>query len=81
MQDGGGVLLDASTGGRASGLVATTTQKIRRVAVEAGPSMLIRPDACVAWVGEENSTDGLEEALRRWFKPAPDDGSTAQPDR
>jgi hypothetical protein len=31
--------------------------------------MLIRPDACVAWVGEENSIDGLEEALRRWFIP------------
>ncbi len=29
--------------------------------------MLIRPDACMAWTGEENSTDGLEEALRRWF--------------
>jgi hypothetical protein len=29
--------------------------------------MLIRPDACVAWAGEGNGIDGLEEALRRWF--------------
>jgi hypothetical protein len=41
----------------------------RNVAVDTGPSMLIRPDACIAWAGEENSTDGLEEALRRWFQP------------
>jgi hypothetical protein len=40
--------------------------------------MLIRPDACVAWVGEENSTDGLEEALSRWFSPALDDESVVR---
>jgi hypothetical protein len=75
MQDGMGVLLDASTDGQASRLAAATTQRIRCVAVDTGPSMLIRPDACVAWAGEENSIDGLEEALRRWFIPTPDDGS------
>ncbi|MFL9882475.1 FAD-dependent monooxygenase [Paraburkholderia agricolaris] len=69
MQDGMGVLLDASTGQAVSRRVAATTQRIRCVAVETGPSMLIRPDACVAWVAEENSTEGLEEALRRWFIP------------
>jgi 2-polyprenyl-6-methoxyphenol hydroxylase-like FAD-dependent oxidoreductase len=73
MQDGMGVLLDASTEQKASRIVAATTQKVRCVAVDAGPSMLIRPDACIAWVGEESSADGLEEALRRWFKPIPDD--------
>ncbi|MFT4432926.1 hypothetical protein ACMX25_05980 [Caballeronia sp. 15715] len=31
--------------------------------------MLIRPDACIAWTGEQNSTEGLEDALRRWFIP------------
>ena len=67
MQDGMGVLLDASTGGNASTLVAATTQRVRCVAVDTGPSMLIRPDACVAWAGEGNGIDGLEEALRRWF--------------
>ena len=75
MQDGMGVLLDASTEGKASRLVAASTQRIRCVAVDTGPSMLIRPDACVAWAGEENSIDGLEEALRRWFIPALDDGN------
>ena len=67
MQDGMGVLLDASAGGNASTLVAATTQRVRCVAVDTGPSMLIRPDACVAWAGEGNGIDGLEEALRRWF--------------
>jgi hypothetical protein len=72
MQDGTGALLDASTGGEASRFVAATTQRIRCVAVDTGPSMLIRPDACIAWIGEENSIDGLEEALRRWFVPTLD---------
>lgn len=68
MQDGRGVLLDASSQSKASRLVAATTQTIRCVTIDMGPSMLIRPDACVAWVSEENSTDGLEEALNRWFR-------------
>jgi 2-polyprenyl-6-methoxyphenol hydroxylase-like FAD-dependent oxidoreductase len=75
MQDGMGVLLDASTEEKASKLVAATTQRIRCVAADTGLSMLIRPDACIAWAGEENGTDGLEEALRRWFIPTLDDGS------
>jgi 2-polyprenyl-6-methoxyphenol hydroxylase-like FAD-dependent oxidoreductase len=78
MRDGMGVLLDASTDGRASALVAGATQRIRRLPVDTGLSMLIRPDACIAWAGEENSIDGLEEALRRWFKSALDDGSIAR---
>ena len=69
MQEGMGVLLDASTGEKASKWVAASTQRIRCVAVDTGPSMLIRPDACVAWAGEGSSLDGLEEALRRWFIP------------
>jgi 2-polyprenyl-6-methoxyphenol hydroxylase-like FAD-dependent oxidoreductase len=77
MRDGVGVLLDASTEGKASRLAAACTPRICCVAVDTGPSMLIRPDACIAWIGEENSTDGLEEALRRWFEPTVDDGSMA----
>lgn len=74
MQDGMGVFLDASTDGKASKLAAACyAPRIRCVAVDTGPSMLIRPDACIAWAGEENSTDGLEEALRRWFIRTPDD--------
>jgi 2-polyprenyl-6-methoxyphenol hydroxylase-like FAD-dependent oxidoreductase len=69
MQDGMGVLLDASTTGKASRLVAASTPRIRCVTVDRGPSMLIRPDACIAWIGEDNIIDGLEEALHRWFNP------------
>ena len=69
MQDGMGVLLDASGAEEVSRFVAATAPGIRRIAVDRGPSMLIRPDACVAWIGEANGMDGLEEALRRWFIP------------
>lgn len=78
MQDGAGVLLDASSAGTTSRLVAATTPRIRCVAVHAGPSMLIRPDACIAWVGAENSVDGLNEALHRWFRPTGEDGPLMQ---
>jgi 2-polyprenyl-6-methoxyphenol hydroxylase-like FAD-dependent oxidoreductase len=67
MQDGRGVFLDASLDGAASGRVAAATGRVRCIAVERGASMLIRPDACVAWAGDENDMDGLEAALRRWF--------------
>jgi 2-polyprenyl-6-methoxyphenol hydroxylase-like FAD-dependent oxidoreductase len=70
MQDGKGVLLDASTDGKASTLVAARTRRIRCIAVETGPSMLIRPDACVVWIGRDNYINGLEAALHRWFTPA-----------
>ena len=69
MQDGHGVLLDASEHGQASRLVAAATPRVRCVAVAAGPSMLIRPDACVAWATDGGGTDGLQDALRRWFNP------------
>lgn len=72
MQDGMGILLDASTEGKASKLVAPRTQRVRCVTVDTGYSMLIRPDACIAWASEGKSVDGLEEALCRWFKPAQD---------
>jgi len=70
MQDGAGVLLDATPGATACGIVAAATGRIRCIAVDGGPSMLIRPDACVAWADENGGADGLHEALRRWFSPA-----------
>jgi len=73
MEDGMGVLLDASSEAKASRLVAAVTPRIRCVTVDRGPSMLIRPDACIAWAGRDDSTDGLEQALRRWFVPTLDD--------
>ncbi len=71
MQDGVAVFLDASPGGSASRLVSAATQGVRCAPVDAGYSMLIRPDACIAWVDEKNGTSGLEEALDRWCMPAP----------
>jgi len=70
MQDGSGVLLDASGGGLATRLATACTRRIRYVAVDSGPSLLIRPDACVAWSGAGQDLGGLEQALRRWFVPA-----------
>jgi 2-polyprenyl-6-methoxyphenol hydroxylase-like FAD-dependent oxidoreductase len=70
MQDGSGVFLDASGDAEISGFVAVATGKIRCIAIDTGPSMLIRPDGCIAWVGEGGSMDGLEAALRCWFAPA-----------
>jgi len=50
-----GVLLDVSTDGKASRLVAASAQRIRCVGVDTGPSMLIRPDACIAWASERTA--------------------------
>ena len=70
MQDGAGLLLDATPDRQASRLVAAATSRIRCVAVDAGPSQLIRPDAFVAWVGDGDGVDGLLYAVQRWFGPA-----------
>jgi 2-polyprenyl-6-methoxyphenol hydroxylase-like FAD-dependent oxidoreductase len=64
MGDGIGVLLDA--GGKASELVAPG-MPIRCVKVDAGPSLLIRPDACIAWAADDGDVQGLEAALQAWF--------------
>ena len=76
MQDGMGVLLDAGADGAASALAAATRQ-VRSVAIDAGPSMLIRPDGCIAWVGA-HGTDGLQDALGRWFGVAGEAGAADQ---
>ena len=34
------------------------------------PSMLIRPDRCIAWADDAGETTGLADALERWFAPA-----------
>ena len=81
MQDGMGVFLDASPQRKASGLVAAVTADIRCVAVDAGPSMLIRPDACVAWAGDHDDLDGLTDAVDRWFGRLPPGDASHAPDR
>ncbi|HEX2909560.1 MAG TPA: FAD-dependent monooxygenase [Chloroflexia bacterium] len=69
MAQGDGIVLDASSEGRASGLAAGF-RHVRCFTVEVGPSMLIRPDGCIAWAGDAGEVDGLAEALERWFLPA-----------
>ncbi|HEY9100877.1 FAD-dependent monooxygenase [Chitinimonas sp.] len=70
MQGGHGVLLDASKGQQATHLVATHTRRVRCITIDSGPSLLVRPDACVAWQGKDGSTAGLAEAVQCWFGPA-----------
>ena len=75
MQDGCGVFLDASPGGHLSARVLAATNSVRCGTITPGPSLLLRPDACVAWAGEEDGA-GLSEALHRWFvAPSPQPGS------
>jgi 2-polyprenyl-6-methoxyphenol hydroxylase-like FAD-dependent oxidoreductase len=69
MSDGAGVLIDASPDGAASRLAARSP-RVRCIAVDEGASMLIRPDACVAWAGDGDDLEGLEAALLRWFGSA-----------
>ena len=64
MGGGGGVLLDASADGGLSGRAAGFA-RLRCFRVEQGPSMLVRPDGCTAWVGDDDA--GLGESLERWF--------------
>jgi hypothetical protein len=69
MAECGGILLDTSSDGRAADLAAGFTH-VRCVPADAGPSMLIRPDGCIAWAGDAGDVEGLVDALERWFAPA-----------
>jgi 2-polyprenyl-6-methoxyphenol hydroxylase-like FAD-dependent oxidoreductase len=69
MQDGSGVLIDATTDRRASRR-ALDVGRLRCIGTDGRKSMLIRPDACVVWTGEGDDTGGLDAALARWFGAA-----------
>ncbi len=69
MAEGDGILLDTSPDGYAAGFAVGFTH-VRCVPAEAGPSMLIRPDGCIAWAGDAGDVEGLVDALERWFAPA-----------
>jgi len=68
MAEGDGILLDASPDGCAAGLAVGFT-RVRCLRAETGPSMLIRPDGCIAWAGDAGETERLADALERWFAP------------
>ncbi|MGK3962044.1 hypothetical protein WMF38_54195 [Sorangium sp. So ce118] len=69
MAEGEGILLDASPDGHAARLAAGLT-RVRCLPADAGPSMLIRPDGCIAWAGDVGDVEGLVDALERWFASA-----------
>jgi 2-polyprenyl-6-methoxyphenol hydroxylase-like FAD-dependent oxidoreductase len=69
MTAGEGILLDASPDGRAAALAAGFA-RLRCLPAGHGPSMLIRPDGCIAWAGDRGDVEGLTGALDRWFAPA-----------
>ena len=66
MLNGNGLLVDAAGGG-ASEIAAKWAHHIRCVQVPDGVSMLLRPDACIAWASNDKTVDGLESVLERWF--------------
>ena len=66
MQHGDGLLIDA-TNGAASRIAKGWASRVSCVEVQDGTTMLLRPDACIAWVGDGNHHNGLEAALERWF--------------
>ncbi|WP_375777547.1 FAD-dependent oxidoreductase [Bradyrhizobium sp. ma5] len=69
MEDGRAVLVDA-TDGAASAIATRWDMFVRCVPRRAGPSLLIRPDACIAWAADGKDLAGLDAALARWFGPA-----------
>ena len=66
MQHGNGLLIDA-TNGAASRIAKEWASRVSCVEVQDGTTMLLRPDACIAWVGGGSNQNGLELALKRWF--------------
>jgi 2-polyprenyl-6-methoxyphenol hydroxylase-like FAD-dependent oxidoreductase len=69
MQDGSAVLIDATRDRRASRL-GSDVGRLRCIRTTGQRSMLIRPDACVAWIGQGDDIGGLDAALTRWFGAA-----------
>ncbi len=68
LAEGDGVLFDASGDERAA-QVAAGFARVHCVPLATGPSLLVRPDGCVAWAAEAGDMAGLAEALARWFAP------------
>jgi len=66
MQQGHGVLVDAG-GGTATRIARNWQAQLRCVRAHGGPSLLLRPDACIAWASDEEGATGLEAELVRWF--------------
>jgi 2-polyprenyl-6-methoxyphenol hydroxylase-like FAD-dependent oxidoreductase len=48
-----------------SPLERSLPRSVQQARTQAGPSMLVRPDGCIAWTGE--SSQSLDDVLARWF--------------
>src|SRR6478736_1963684 len=57
MQRGGGIFISPSE--------RALPKHVHAVCIKDGPSLLVRPDGCVAWTNA--STRSLDDALARWF--------------
>lgn len=60
MEHGGGLFISASEDPE-----RTLPPGVRLARIQDGPSMLIRPDGCIAWT--DASSKSLDDALGRWF--------------
>jgi 2-polyprenyl-6-methoxyphenol hydroxylase-like FAD-dependent oxidoreductase len=74
MQDGRGVLIDA-TCVEVSRIAAPWSQRLNIIRSSKGPSLFLRPDACIAWASDDDDIQGLQGALERWLG-IPSDGCT-----
>lgn len=57
LESGGGLLLSPSE--------RQLSENVQQARTKDGPSLLIRPDGCIAWT--ETSSKSLDDALARWF--------------
>jgi hypothetical protein len=57
MEEGGGLFVSPSE--------RSLPRNVRHARTKEGPSMLVRPDGCIAWT--DASSTSLDEALARWF--------------
>jgi hypothetical protein len=66
MYGGGAVLVDAGDG-EAARLAAPWSPRVVTARAADGPSVLVRPDGCVAWARDPGDTSDLVPALERWL--------------
>jgi len=61
MEEGGGLFVSPSE--------RSIPENVRHARTKDGPSMLVRPDGCIAWT--DASSQSLDDALARWFSMEP----------
>jgi len=66
MSRGNAVLVDAGNG-TAANIAAARAPYVRIVRARGAPSLLVRPDGCIAWASDDGKVDGLAAALTKWL--------------